>query len=203
MQPMSLWELAKNSPEWVAAFASILFGVVMAALVLWQVVVMRRQGENSDRHERIANRTLSLQVEREWILQRNRDREQLLKLVRELQIAAGVLQNKSSIDDMLDWDKVRDLADELDSRLRILDLATFSSAYDHWFAPLEGYAGAVLAAWIAWRDESSTPPTKKALKDADELYKPGGIRLDLETAIRMEYSDFKDKWDAVLIAAGA
>jgi hypothetical protein len=206
MQPMSLWELAKNSPEWVAAFASILFGIVMAALVLWQVVVMKRQGENSDRHERIANRTLRLQIEREWILQRNRDRGELLRLVRELQIAAGVLQNKPPIDGMNDWDEVRATADEVASRLRILDRATFSSEFDSWFSPLEDYAEAILHAWLAWDKEPSqsrTQQTKKALKDAGTSCDPGNIRLELETAIRMEYSDFKDKWDAVLIAAGA
>jgi hypothetical protein len=204
MQPMSLWELVKNSPEWVAAIASIIFGGVMALLVFWQVVVMRRQGENSDRHERIANRTLRLQIEREWILQRNRDRRRLLKLARKLQLAARTLASSPPVDDPLAWDDVQSTADEITSRLRILDLATLSSEFDSWFSPLEDYAEAILNAWIAWDKEppeSRTRQTKKALKDADTLFNPGKIRLDLETAIRMEYFDFKSKWDAVLIAA--
>ncbi len=204
MQPISLWELAKNSPEWVAAFASILFGIVMALLVYWQVIVMKRQGENSDRHERIANRTLRLQIEREWILQRNRDRRRLVKLARKLQLAAMTLASNPPVDDPLAWDEVQSAADEITSRLRILDLATFSSEFDSWFSPLEDYAEAVLNAWMAWDKEppeSRTQQTKKALEDADTLFNPGKIRLDLETAIRMEYSDFKDKWDAVLTEA--
>jgi len=201
---MSFLQMAENSPEWVAAFASILFGVVMAALVSWQVIVMRRQGETSDRHELIANQMLRLQIEREWVLQRNRDRRRLLKLARRLQLAALTLASKPPIDDPLAWDEAQGTADEIASRLSILDRATFSTEFDSWFSPLEDYAKAILSAWLAWDKEppeSRTQQTKKALKDADTSFNPGNIRLDLETAIRMEYSDFKDKWDDVLTAA--
>jgi hypothetical protein len=107
---------------------------------------------------------------------------------------------KQSPVEPLAWDEAQSAADEITSRLRILDLATFSSELDSWFSPLEDYAEAILNSWIAWDKEppeSRAQQTKKALEDADTSSNPGKIRLDLETAIRMEDSDFRDKWDAV------
>jgi hypothetical protein len=39
---------------------------------------------------------------------------------------------------------------------------------------------------------------RKALKDLNDRCDPIKIFLDLETAIRMEFSEFKEKWDATL-----
>jgi hypothetical protein len=40
--------------------------------------------------------------------------------------------------------------------------------------------------------------TRKSLQAAAEHYKPIDIFLNMESAIRMEFFDFKKKWDAVL-----
>ena len=43
MEPMSFWQLVENSPEWVAAFASIVFGLARTGVIVWQVFVMKAQ----------------------------------------------------------------------------------------------------------------------------------------------------------------
>jgi hypothetical protein len=50
----------------------------------------------------------------------------------------------------------------------------------------------------SWGLDSDTPnqSTRKALKDADDRYKPISTFLDLEKAIRLEFLDFKRKWDS-------
>lgn len=40
--------------------------------------------------------------------------------------------------------------------------------------------------------------TTMVLKDAEDHHKPTKIFLDLEAAIRMEFFEFKNKWDAAL-----
>jgi hypothetical protein len=92
MQEMTFWQLVRNSPEWVGVFANALFAIVTIGVVIWQVLVMRWQGRNSDRHERIQNRLIRLQHEHEWLLRMNAEREQVLKLARKLHIAVRCLK---------------------------------------------------------------------------------------------------------------
>lgn len=212
MQPMSLSQLILNNPEWMGVFANALFAVITIGVITWQgcmmraqvrvmalqVRVMRWQGRLSARHERIQNRLIRLQHEHEWVLQRNREREQLLKLGRDLHLTAGCLREKSSTADHLHWEQLQDTIHELHSRLNILDVAVFSSENDGWFFNLKGYVDAVLKAVIDENSETPNLSTRKALKDADDAYKPINIFLDLEAAIRMEFFDFKNKWDDAL-----
>ncbi len=86
---MSLWELAKNSPEWVGVFASSLFAAVTVGVLCWQARLMKWQGSNSDRHERRQNTLIQFQLENEWVLRLNAEREEILTLARKLHLVAG------------------------------------------------------------------------------------------------------------------
>ena len=83
--------------------------------------------------------------------------------------------------------------------MRILDVATFSGEYDRWFFDLEKYVEAVQNAVI--KESTGQLPTEQTLKkldEADKRHDPIKIFLDLETAIRMEFFDFKKIWDELL-----
>lgn len=209
MEPMSFWQLVKNTPEWVGVFASSLFAIVTTAVVIWQIRVMKWLGRNSDRHERIQNRLIHLQHEHEWIIQKNREREQILVMARKLHLAANCLKLEPSRGNAVLWGEVQDTARELDARLRILDVSTYTGSYDQWFPSLEEYVGAIQKAVIAdWEfnnmnhRENLVPneSTIKALKALDDFHKPNSIFLEIETAIRMEFFEFKQRWDAALPA---
>jgi hypothetical protein len=207
MEPMTFWQLVENNPEWVGVFANTLFAIVTIIVIVWQVLVVRKQGRDSARREEIQNRLLRLQHEHEWVLRKNQEREQLLKLARDLDLAAGCLEEKSSVGDSISWQRLQDTAYELDKRLSILDVATYSGAYDQWFFSLKDYVDAVLQ---VMRDDESfdrkydvagdTPnlTSRKALKEVAKRCEPVKIFLDLEAAIRMESFEFKQKWDAEL-----
>jgi hypothetical protein len=218
MEPMSFWQLLENNPEWVAVISSTIFALVTTGIVIWQVFVMkaqvrvmRWQGRSSARHERIQNRLLRLQHEHEWVLRRNQEREQLLKLARKLHLAAGCLDKTPSSTDQISWNEVRDTVFELSRRMSILDVGIYTGAYDQWFSGLEDYVDAVQQAMIDDKkvnDRFSMPggvpnlSTRKALKDIDSRFEPIKIFLDLEAAIRMEFFEFKKKWDAESVALG-
>lgn len=207
MHEISFWELVKNSPEWVGVFANALFALVTIGVVVWQVRVMKWQGRNSERHERTQNRLIRLQHEHEWMLRINAEREQFLRLGRKLHLAAGCLRLKPSIADKVTWEQVQDTAFELRDRLRILDLRAYSGLYDSWYPRLETYVDAVVRAVIEDRKFDSTydtadgtpnQATRKTLMEMDESHKPINIFLDIEVAIRMEFFEFKGRWDAEL-----
>ena len=207
MQEISFWQLVKNSPEWVGVFANALFAIVTIGVVIWQVRVMKWQGRNSERHERIQNKLIRLQHEHEWLLRLNAEREQVLKLARKLHLNAGCLKQTPSGGDQLNWEEVQNTVYELSERLRILDVRAYSGVYDMWFPSLTDYVDAVLKAVIddgnfnctnALTSQAPNLSTRTALKDADDRYKPISIFLDLEAAIRMEFFEFKKKWDAEL-----
>jgi hypothetical protein len=211
MEYMSFWQLVENSPEWVGVFANALFAATTIVVIIWQVCVMkaqtrvmrlqvramRWQGHLSARHEGIQNRLTHLQLEREWVFHKNREREQLLKLARKLHLAAGCLEQPSGGNKLI-WEEVQDTVHELSERLRILDVVIYSGEYGMWFPSLSEYVAAVLDAVIGDSDEIPNLSTRKAMKAAEDRYKPINIFLDLEAAIRMEFFDFKNKWDAAL-----
>lgn len=214
MEPMSFWQLVENSPEWVGVFANALFAVVTIGVVIWQVCVMKAQvrvmqwqGRNSARHERIQNRLLRLQHEHEWLLRLNAEREQLLKSARDLYLTATGLKDEPSDTDALDWRRLQDIAYELHRRLDILDVTVFTGEYDQWYASLDDYVEAVLRTisqdydfkhTYDMKDDGPVLSSRKSLQAAAEQYKPVDIFLNMESAIRMEFVDFKKKWDAVL-----
>jgi hypothetical protein len=144
MEPMSVRQLILNNPEWVGVLSNALFAVITIGVITWQVIVMRWQAHNSDRHERLQNQLICLEHEHEWVVQKNREREQLLKLAHKLNLAAGCLKHTPSDADSLHWAEVQDTVFELNSRLNILDVATFTGVYDGWFPTLKDYVDAVL-----------------------------------------------------------
>lgn len=198
MEPMSFWQLVENNPEWAGVIASATFAFFTLLVITWQVCVMIWQGRNSDRHERIQNRLIRLQHEHEWVLRKNQEREQLLKLGRKLHLDLGVLEHSSSEAEATVWAEMKDTMYELDSRLKILDLATFSTLYDKWYFTLGEYVEAVVKIVVDEPSEFPSDRTKKALYDAEQHHKPIEIFLNIEEAIRMEFFDFKGKWDAAL-----
>jgi hypothetical protein len=200
METMSLWRLILNNPEWIAVFASVIFAIATLNVMIWQVRV-------STRHERIQNRLIRLQHEHSWMLQLNEERETLLNLARKLHLAAGCLKSKHSISDPLHWTEVVHTTYELDSRLKILDMDAFTGENDNWFPNLTRYVEAVLKAIVddsrfyeTFELPSDSPnlTTRKALKDAEQRYEIIKVFLDLEGAIRMEFFDFKKKWDSLM-----
>jgi cell division protein FtsL len=200
MHEMSFWELAKSSPEWVAVFANAIFATVTIGVVIWQVCVMKWQGRVSERHERIQNRLIRLQHEHEWLLRLNAERERILDIARKLHLAASCLELRSSDGDRHNWEELQNTVHELSGRLRILDIGAYAGKYDQWFPSLEAYVETVQQVVIEDGTTEPTPSlsTRQALKDADGRYKPIGIFLDLETAIRIEFFEFKTKWESKL-----
>jgi hypothetical protein len=217
MQPMSLSQLILNNPEWMGVFANALFAVITIGVIAWQgfmmraqvrvmavqVRVMQWQGHLSARHERIQNRLIRLQHEHEWLLRLNAERDQVLKLGRSVHLAAACVQERLS-GDKLHWEELQDRVRELSLRLRILDVRSFLGPHDTWYQVLSAYANAVQEAVVDDLDSQGMPSevpndtTRKTLYSLDAQYQPVQIFLALEEAIRMEFSDFKDKWDAAL-----
>ena len=214
MEPMSFWQLVENNPEWVGVFANALFALVTITVIIWQVCVMKAQvrvmkwqGRTSARHERMQNQLIRLEIEHSWLQLLNDERSQILKMARKLHLAAGCLKEIPSDTDKYFWEEVQDTVRKLRERLRTLDVAVYSGPYGNWFFELEGYAGSVMNAVIAdgnfnakygQEGQIVNLSTRNALKEADDLYKPTDIFLNLETAIRMEFFEFKGKWDALL-----
>lgn len=230
MREMSWWEIVLNNPEWVIGIASIVFAIV-TAYIIWrqkcvmerqvdvtkaqgeaaarimaqQVEIMKQQNEVSAHHERIQNRLIRLQHEHEWLQHLNAERGQILKLARQLQVAAGCLREQERAGDKLNWEALQNTVCELEDRLSILDAAAYSGEYDKWFAPLCDYVDAVQKAVsddatfhrvydLVSMSMTPTLNTRKALKEIEERYDPLTIIDDLDTAIRMEFAEFKDKW---------
>ena len=208
MEHMSFWELTKNSPEWVAAIASSLFAAITVLVLYWQVRVMRWVGRNSDRHERTQNRLIQFQLENEWVLRMNAEREKILTQARKLQLVAGCLRERERSSDQTNWEELRDRVVELSERLRILDARAHNGQYDNkWYLPLVVYVDAIVKIVLEdgkFNDTyalTSVVPnlsTRTMLKELNTKLEPIAVFLDLENAIRMEFSDFKDKWDAAL-----
>lgn len=209
MEPMSFWQLVENSPEWVAAFASIVFGLATTTVIVWQVFVMKAQvrvmewqTRSAARHERLQNRLIRLQHEHEWVRQKNQERGEFLKLARKLHLVAGCLKKTPAEDDRYHWGELQETVYDLHERLQILDLSVYSTPYDGWYFTLNAYVAALLKAVTEDEPSDSTyapnPSTRIVLKDAEDHHNPTKIFLDLEAAIRMEFFEFKNKWDAAL-----
>ncbi len=86
-------------------------------------------------------------------------------------------------------------------------MRVYSGVYDKWYVALVFYVEAVLKAVVddekfneTYALTNLTPnlTTRTALKNLNAEHNPTGIFLDLEAAIRMEFFDFKGKWDAAL-----
>jgi hypothetical protein len=196
MQEMSFWQVVVNSPEWVGVFASTLFAIVTISVVIWQVRVMVRQ-----------NKLIQLQHEHEWLVLSNEGREQVLNLARKLHHFAGYFEEKPKKSGQHFWENMQDTAYELRERLQTLDVSAYSGEYDNWFPRLTEYVDTLLIAVgndyefkTTYNVEGGIPSisTRDAIKGANEKYKPVQIVLDLQSAIRMEFLEFKDKWASAL-----
>lgn len=204
MHEMSFWELVKNSPEWVSALATVVFGLVSAGIILWQVLLMRKQGNTAARLLAQQNLLIRWQHEHEWIYERNRVRQELRDLTQRISLAAYGLKGECGSTDSKNWERLFDVAHELSLRLSALDLAVYSTPYDTWYEPLDAYVEGVLmvvgknAEFTQKHGTDASEPTLSVLKEIEELTKaanPIKIQLDIENSIRMDFLDFKQKWD--------
>jgi hypothetical protein len=217
MHEMSKLEFLLNNPEWVAVFASTVFAVFTIIVIIWQVFVMKAQvrvmvwqGRTSARHEsrqnrliESQNRLIRFQFEHERIQILNGERAQLLKLGRKLHLAACCLKETPSESDGIFWEEVTDTVRELNARLSTLDVGAYTGVYDEWFFHLKDYVDSLLRAVI---DDGNHPPispgvyparaTVATLAEVDKRCDPITIFLEIETAIRMEFLEFKQMWDA-------
>ena len=153
MHEMSFWKLVENSPEWVTVFTTALFAFV-TTFIIWrqkcvmeqQVSVMQRQGQVSARHEEHQNNLIRLQHEHDWLIQKNKQREELLSLVRKVYRRAAQLKSKPQTSDSINWHELQNTLYDLDARLNILDFASFTGDSDLWFKKLMDYRDAMLQA---------------------------------------------------------
>jgi hypothetical protein len=224
MHEMSWTEIIKDNPEWVAVIVSSVFAFVTVGVVIWQVCVMIWQGRISisgDQRQqtllRAQNRLFELQLEHQRIQILNAERLLLLNMARKMHLAASCLDLAPSVADQLNWDEVRDTMMELHQRLRVLDVDAYDGPYDQWYPELDQYVKAIEDAVIHDRDfqrekpvtpETSAGPVQRegvpametvlALKGAITRHTPLGTFLDIETAIRMEFFEYKSKVDGAL-----
>lgn len=210
MHDTSMWELVKNSPEWVTVLTSALFAIVTVGVIIWQVCVMKAQvrvmvwqAKNSAHHERTQNRLIESQnklfrsqIEHEWLVSINAERERLLTLGRKLYVAANVVWHSAPNSAELTWNEVRETVFELNDRLNVLNIAVYSGLYDMWYSKLREYRDAVLKAVTAEQNQFPSPYTKSRLGDANAKCLSDSIFIEIEDAIASDFRDFKNKWDA-------
>ncbi len=205
MHEMSFWEIVENSPEWFGAIANGLFALVTIGVVIWQAIVMRGQNKIM----RKQNTIIRLQHEHEWLFRLNVERQQILQVTSKLLPVVGAIREKKRESDAHFWEQTQDIANELLARLNTLDVSAYSTEYGGWFPVLLEYVRAVLQAVSDDFESKATfdvldpvpsPSTREALRVAYKQYNPTRALLDLESAIRMEHLDFKDRWKVALSA---
>jgi|HubBroStandDraft_5_1064220.scaffolds.fasta_scaffold127013_2 hypothetical protein len=217
MHEMSKLEFLLNNPEWVAVFASAVFAVFTITVIIWQVFVMKEQvrvmvwqGRTSARHEsrqnrliESQNRLIRFQFEHERIQILNGERARLLKLGRKLQLSVSCLKETPSEHDGIFWDEVVDEASELNVRLSTLDIDAYDDFYGEWYFHLTDYVESLLRAIADDGKQPAiapgirpAPTTVAALLAIEKRCDPTQIFLEIETAIRMDFFDFKNRWDA-------
>ena len=198
MQEMSFWELVRNSPEWVAVLANALFALVATLLVIWQIVVSKGLLTAQ-------NRLIRLQHEHDWLLRSNGEREQILKITGKFHLASSLLRPDARTGDRENWLELQDTYYELSLRLRILDLGAYTSAYDSWLAKLKSYVAEMGEAITddfkfngTYSVANDTPnlSTRERFFSINSRHNPISTMMELEIAIRMEYSEFRSKWNA-------
>lgn len=201
MGPTSFWELVKNNPEWVGVVTSVIFAVVTAVILGWQVFVMQRQERNSSRHEETQNNLLQLQLEHEFVRLLNAERERILELAKELKLSSDCFMN-APISVNNHWNKLKNTAYELNERLSVLDLRAYSGSYGKWYFDLNDYVDALLKAVVQDTDTMAEGDVRLRVMDllrtSANTHKLIDIQLAIESAIRMEVFGFEQKWNAAL-----
>jgi hypothetical protein len=217
LHEMTRLEFLLNNPEWVAVFASAVFAVFTIIVIIWQVFVMKAQvrvmvwqGRTSARHEsrqnrliESQNRLIRFQFEHQRIQIVNGERAQLLKLGRKLHLSAICLKETPSEHDGIFWDEVVDEVSELNERLSTLDVDAYAGFYGEWYFHLTDYVESLLRAVAddgqyapAVPGARPAPTTVATVLATEKRCNPTKIFLEIETAIRMDFFEFKQKWDA-------
>lgn len=203
-------QLLKDNPEWTQVVASSVLGLVTGGVIVWQVFVMKAQSRimkwqatNSNKHEVQQNRLLEkqnklirFQFEYSWLNQLNQERQELLEMTQKLYAKTMEFASVSPGSRAAVFEDVRNAAEQLKGRLKVLNVAVYSGPHHEWHEKLEVYMGGVEAA-IA-----SAIPGRPELDTANQLLR-AGERLDrehtlreIQQAVEREFFDFKVKWDA-------
>jgi len=162
------------------------------------------QGRRGDERERQQNGLLRLQFHYSWLIQVNTEREKILRLTREIHLAAGCLKSPAAPGDDSFWEELQEKTIEMRQRLGILDFGASHRAYDSWFYQLEQYVddlrriiGEDYEFQKLYKLDGKAPvdSTRTKLKDAEARHQPIDILLDIEKAIRMEFFEFNKKFD--------
>jgi hypothetical protein len=105
---------------------------------------------------------------------------------------------------MGDRDRLFDIAFEISSRLKAVDLAVYTGSYDQWYPSLRDYVDGVLQAIakspeLAKGDGDDGSARRAVIvKEIENLTKTADlfkIQMDIESSIRMDFFEFKQKWD--------
>lgn len=193
-------QLFKDNPEW----ATVLLAAITTLIIFWQVVVMIWQGKRGDERDRQQNELLRLQFHHSWLTRMNAEREKILRLTKDIHSAAGCLTLPPMTGGESFWENLGDKTDQMRDCLSILDFGACHGDYDSWFPLLEDYIEDLRKIIVEdyefqrlYKLDGKTPvaATRTKLKEAEARHSPIGICLDIETAIRMEFFEFKQNFD--------
>ena len=202
--------LLKDNPEWASLCATVLFAIITTAIIWRQVCVMQAQtrimkwqARNSVKHERQQNRLLTsqnklirYQFEYSWLKELNDERKQLLVLGRLLEDQIKLVAQGDRNVVLTRWAEMRETVEQLDGRLKTLNVAVYTGQYDSWYEKLFLYVDAVLK---IVREQKGLPPpasTNVELLRANERCEIDHVFTELEQAIESEFIKFKLTWDA-------
>lgn len=168
-----------------------------------QTRIMKWQARNSVRHEVQQNKLLAsqnklirYQFEYSWLKELNDERQSLLVLGRQLEDQIKLVAQGDQNVVFTRWAEMRETVEELDGRLKTLNVAVYSGQYDWWHEKLYAYVQSVLE---IVRAQTSLPPpaiTNVRLLRANEQCEIDHIFTTLEQAIESEFFKFKQTWDA-------
>jgi len=167
-----------------------------------QTRIMRWQARNSVRHEVQQNKLLASQnkliryeFEYSRLKELNDERKQLLVLGRLLEDQISLVAQGDRNVVLTRWAEMRGTVEELDGRLKTLNVAVYSGQYDWWHEKLFVYVDAVLK---IVREQKGLPPpasTNVQLLRANEQCEIDHIFTTLEQAIEAEFFEFNKTWD--------
>jgi hypothetical protein len=220
MHEMSLWDVLRNNPEWVAAIAAVVtalaalvFGVVTALIIASQVAVMIWQTRSGDRRERHQNNLARLQHEHDWLDALNAKRQSILRTAEKLHIKLlYIIADHGPYVDVV-WNEFLELRTDLNLKMKILDVAAYADAPDSWYNGLTAWCDDLFtivkqhfkrATKHGVPDVPMVPDSEtiNALKATETKHDPVKRMFALRLAIKTETEAFKHKWDAEIALNG-
>jgi hypothetical protein len=216
MHEYTFVQLLKDSPEWVGVCATSLFATLTAAIIFWQVLVMKaqtrislqesRRGARHDRQQNVLlhsqNRLIRYQFEYEWLKELNADRLSILDELRSVYVKSNLMASQEQAPEGV-WAELKSLILDLDARLR---MAGAFLGKDEWYDDGYGYIAHLTSAVAHERamevsmrmaaHETPNAETRKAFLEGEQLFKPVFTLAKIENSIRLEAFKFKKSWDS-------